>query len=141
MHLSPRQAKAIDKGNNKARKGCRKRWQCRKKKAVYGWMDGCEHGKNHHHVVGMAILSTNQHGVGQLDLWAGIRRYTMWIHFVARGFTPCQVEHHVRTKFAIPVLLAIDNFLKLWYFFYIYVTIDNIFSIYLFENFSHLHFS
>lgn len=27
------------------------------------WMDGCEHGKNHHHVVGKAILSTNQHGV------------------------------------------------------------------------------
>ena len=24
--------------------------------------------------------------------------------------TPCQVEHHVRTKFATPILYAIDNF-------------------------------
>jgi hypothetical protein len=26
------------------------------------------------------------------------------------GFTACQVEHHVRTKFATPILHAIDNF-------------------------------
>ena len=24
--------------------------------------------------------------------------------------TPCQVEHHVRTKFANPILYVIDNF-------------------------------
>ena len=26
------------------------------------------------------------------------------------GFTPCQFEHYVRTKFATPILHAIDNF-------------------------------
>ena len=26
------------------------------------------------------------------------------------GFTPCQVEHHVQTKFATPILHAIDSF-------------------------------
>jgi hypothetical protein len=61
------QAEPIDKGNNTTRKGCKKWRQCGKKKTAYGWMDRCEHSKNHHHVVGMAILSTHQHGVGQLD--------------------------------------------------------------------------
>ena len=30
-----------------------------------------------------------------------------WFH---GEITPCQVEHHVRTKFATPILYAIDNF-------------------------------
>jgi hypothetical protein len=49
-------------------------------------------------------------------------------------FTPCQVEHHVRTKFATPILHAIDNFKHYNFFFYIYITIDNIFCIW-FWNF------
>ena len=47
--------------------------------------------------------------------------------FQARGFTPCQVEHHVWTKFTTPILHAIDNFKNYDVFFYIYITIDNIF--------------
>jgi len=30
-----------------------------------------------------------------------------------QGFTPFQVEHHMRTTFATPILHAIDNFKKL----------------------------
>jgi hypothetical protein len=29
---------------------------------------------------------------------------------VSRVFTPCQVEHHMWTKFATPILHAIDKF-------------------------------
>ena len=53
----------------------------------------------------------------------------------------CQVEHHVRTKFATPILHAIDNFKIYDIFVYIYITIDSIFCIYIFEIFSHLHFA
>jgi hypothetical protein len=49
-----------------------------------------------------------------------------------------QVENHVQTKFATPILYAID-ILKIMIIFYIYITIDNIFCIF-FENFNHLHF-
>ena len=42
------------------------------------------------------------------------------------GLTACQVEHHVRTKFATPILQFIDNF-EIMIFFYIYITFDNIF--------------
>ena len=41
----------------------------------------------------------------------------------------CQVENHVRTKFATPILYAIDNF-KNYDIFYIYISIDNIFCIF-----------
>ena len=29
---------------------------------------------------------------------------------IHRGFTSCQVEHHVQAKFATPILYAIDQF-------------------------------
>ena len=45
----------------------------------------------------------------------------------------CQVEHHVRDKFATPILYGIDNF-KFYDIFYIYLTIDNIFCVF-FLNF------
>ena len=73
-----------------------------------------------------------------------MRRFAIWSngrnvcglevpHRPHGGFTPCQIEHHVWTKFATPILHAI--FRNLWYFFYIYITIDNIFCI-CFWNFS-----
>ena len=51
----------------------------------------------------------------------------------------CQVEHYVRTKFATPILHAIDSFRIYDIFFYIYITIDGIF-LFFFEIFSHIHF-
>ena len=50
----------------------------------------------------------------------------------------CQVKHRVRTKFAAPILHAIDKFKIYDFFFQMYITIDSIFLIY-FEIFSHLH--
>ena len=44
----------------------------------------------------------------------------------------CQVEHHVWTNFATPILHAIDNF-NIYDFLYIYIIIDNIFCIYNFR--------
>jgi len=48
----------------------------------------------------------------------------------------CQVENHMQTKFATPILYAIDNFKMLIFFFYMYITIDNIHFLIL----SHLYF-
>jgi hypothetical protein len=45
------------------------------------------------------------------------------------GSLHSQVEHHVRDKFAAPILYGIDN-PSIMMFFYIYITIDNIFCIY-----------
>jgi hypothetical protein len=45
-----------------------------------------------------------------------------------------QVKDQVRTKFATPIIYAIDNFKNYNIFFYIYMTIDNIFCIF-FWNF------
>ena len=53
--------------------------------------------------------------------------------------TPCQIKNYVQRKFATPILYAIDFFLNYEFFFFIYITIDNIFCIF-FEIFSHLHF-
>ena len=41
-----------------------------------------------------------------------------------RGFTQCQVEHHMWIKFGTPILHAIDNFENYDIFFYIYIIID-----------------
>ena len=42
------------------------------------------------------------------------------MHSMSHGeITPCQVEHHVRTNFATPILYAIDN-LKNYDFFSTY---------------------
>ena len=51
----------------------------------------------------------------------------------------CQVEHHMQTKFASPILHAIDTFIIDDIFFYIYITIDSIFCIF-FGIFSHVYF-
>jgi hypothetical protein len=42
----------------------------------------------------------------------------------------CQVENHVRTKFATPILYAIDNSKNYDIFFYVYMTIDSIFCVF-----------
>ena len=40
----------------------------------------------------------------------------LWAHFLCAfkttggGVTPCQFEHHVRKKFATPILHVIENF-------------------------------
>ena len=51
----------------------------------------------------------------------------------------CQVENHVQTKFATPILYAIDNF-KNYDFFSIYTQPLIVSFVYFFEIFSHLHF-
>ena len=51
----------------------------------------------------------------------------------------CQVEHHVRTKFATPILYAIDNF-KNYEIFSTYTKPLIISFVYFFEIFGHLHF-
>jgi hypothetical protein len=37
-----------------------------------------------------------------------------------RGFTPCQVKHHVQIKFVTPILYFIDNFKKYDFFVHIH---------------------
>ena len=60
------------------------------------------------------------------------------IHHGHKGFTPYQVEHHVRTKLATPILHVIYHFQNHDIFFYIYITINAIFLFFLIV--SHLHF-
>ena len=51
----------------------------------------------------------------------------------------CQVEHHVRIKFATPILHAIENF-KIYDIVSTYTQSLIVSFVYSFEIFSHLHF-
>ena len=70
----------------------------------------------------------------------GVQKTYFKVYIITRRSLHCQVEHHVQTKFATPILHAIDNFNIYGIFLYIYITIDSIFCIFVFWNFSHLHF-
>ena len=61
-------------------------------------------------------------------VWLSILFYFISLYEYTERSLHCQVEHHVRTKFATPILHAIDNF-KISDIFstYIYITIDSIF--------------
>ena len=51
------------------------------------------------------------------------------IELLPRGCTPYDCPAHVQTKFATPILYAIDNF-EIYDIIYIHITIDNIFCIF-----------
>ena len=54
--------------------------------------------------------------------------------FLHRGVTSCQVEHHMRTKFATPTLHAIDIFKSSNLVIFLYYVIDIVY-IYSWEKF------
>ena len=62
----------------------------------------------------------------------GVQKTYFKVYIITRRSLHCQVEHHVQTKFATPILHAIDNFNIYGIFLYIYITIDSIFCIFVF---------
>ena len=59
-----------------------------------------------------------------------IRGYAMSFQSEGPGVvTPCQIKNHMQWKFATPILYAID-IIKIYDFFSIYITIDNIFCMF-----------
>jgi hypothetical protein len=58
------------------------------------------------------------------DSTCSLDQYPLKPSYTHTGFTLCQVEHHLRTKFATPILHAIDNRKNYDIFLYIYITID-----------------
>ena len=47
---------------------------------------------------------------GETLVLCGVLDCLLAATFLSGGFTPCQFEHHVRPKFATPILHVIDNF-------------------------------
>ena len=59
-------------------------------------------------------------------MWVG----SMTLENVPGRSLHSEVEHHVQGNFATPILYGIDNFIFYDIFFYIYISIENIFCIY-----------